>query len=486
MKQPHYSGMTPLHLSATWSEGVALLLKGGAEVNAYDSHRHTPLRYAVWSENTSTTSLLLEHDSPVGGSCDQNMVLDLLYRLDNVTLKENFIRHLVNRRKRLWDLAHEQLPRLEFERLGLQDDRILDAKASLVSSALLEHGIEIDPALMPSLNPRRTTVYHTDSLEVLTASMLFEAGFHDIDELDHYDQTPFCYHTSWLLWHHSMRRLELLKWLKGKGADGHREHARTGGMAMHGVGARIGGDFYDEGKGWKLEPLTKQEVSTAAFFLQDDVTDNCLCACSKNGCRIITSALKNCRDWWKSVEFPDRKSTRKDISLPVCISLLQSFEEETGKTPWMPFEVIRVMTFEWSELTHTCHVDAKNHWDKPRGLLPQHEIHEIREEERYLLEQHEELVSRFETKFTELGLPLTTFLEEHWAPAMIDVLEGNQKRNVDEEQKMRELGVVVDERDGFREVKSNEEELGQEDSIMEDMDSDSEPFHDCEDPVGES
>lgn len=477
--------MTPLHLSVTWPEGVVILLKGGAEVNAYDNYGHTPLRYAVWSENFSAASLLLDHDSPVGGSYDQNMVLELFCRLDNVNLKEKVIRHLLDRRKRLWDLAHEKLPRFEFERLGLQDDRILDAKAFLVSSALLEHGIEINPALMPSLKPRKKTVYHTWCLDVPTANMLFKAGFRDIDELDHDDLTPFCYHTLSLRHQLSLRQLELLKWLKGKGADVHREHTRIGGRAMQGVGACIGRGFYHEGEGGlKLKPLTEQEVSVAASFLQDDVTDDCLCACSKTGCRIITSALKKCRTWLKTIQLPNKEYFSKYISLPVCISILQPLEEENGENAWMPFEVIRVMTFEWLELTHTCHKDSTPMYGGPRGPLSKDEIHEIHEEERYFLAQHEKLVSQFETKFTELGLSLTTFLEVHWAPAMVEVLKENQTRNVEEEQKMRELGVVVDEQDRFQEVESDEEDLGQEDSTMEDMDSDTEPFYDCEGPSG--
>ncbi|KAG4421719.1 hypothetical protein IFR04_005095 [Cadophora malorum] len=480
VKQPHHSEMTPLHVSATWPEGVVMLLQGGAEVNAHDIDGCTPLWHAFGNTNCLSASLLLDHDSPVGG-LDQNTVLKLLCRLDNVTLKEKFIHHLVDRRKRLWDLALEQLTSFEFEKLGLQDDRILDAQASIVSSTLLEHGIEIGPALMPSLQPRRTTVYHTWYLDVPTARMLFEAGFRDIDELEYNDLSPFWCHVLQL--RYSSKSLELLKWLKAKGADVYHQHPKYGGTAMHDFGAAIGDIFFRENVA-RLEPLTEQQAGLAASYLQDDATDDCLCACSKSGCRIITSVLKDCRNWWKDIQLPNREWSRKDICLPVCVSILQLVESDNGGHPWMPFEVIRVMTFEWLELTHTCHMDPENEYVTQRGPLSKDEIHEIREEERYLLAQHEQLVSQFETKFTELGLPIIRFLEEHWAPDMIEVLEENQTRNVEEEQKMRELGVVVDEQDRFQEVESDEEDLGQEDSTMEDMDSDTEPFYDCEGPSG--
>ena len=459
-----------------------MLLQGGAEVNAHDIDGCTPLWHAFGNTNCLSASLLLDHDSPVGG-LDQNTVLKLLCRLDNVTLKEKFIHHLVDRRKRLWDLALEQLTSFEFEKLGLQDDRILDAQASIVSSTLLEHGIEIGPALMPSLQPRRTTVYHTWYLDVPTASMLFEADFRDIDELDHNDLSPFWCHVLQL--RYSSKSLELLKWLKAKGADVYHQHPKYGGTAMHGFGAAIGHIFFRVNVA-RLELLTEHQAALAASFVRDDATDNCLCACSKNGCRIITSVLKYCRNWWKYIQHPNRKRHREDMRLPTCISILQLVEADNVVIPWKPFEVIRVMTFEWLELTHTCHVDPTNRYDEPRGPLSKDEIDEIHEEERYLLAQHEKLVSHFETKFTELGLPLITFLEEHWAPAMIEALEENQTRNVEEEQKMRELGVVVDERDGIQEVESDDEDLGQEDSTMEDMDSDTEQFHDCEDSAGKS
>ncbi|PVH79597.1 hypothetical protein DL98DRAFT_655347 [Cadophora sp. DSE1049] len=443
-------GMTALDLSTAWPEGLSILLKGKAEVNMYDMGGITPLWHACYPENFSSVSLLLDHDSPMGGYWNQNKVLQLVHWSKNVALKEKFIHHLVDRRKRLLDLALETLPEFELERLNLNEDRVLDAQAAAVISTLLKHGIEIDPALMPSLEPRRTTVYHTWYLGVSTASMLFEAGFRDIDETDKHEMMPF--------WEHSistkyqdLKNLELLQWLKDKGVDVYRPHSEYGGTSMHALGAAIGDVHFDQMDADHKRPSTKQQMSIAGSFLQDDATDDCLCACSESGCRIITSALKNCRNWWKSTPLSNGETSREDISLPTCILILHLVEDHIVESPWIPFEVIRIITFEWLELTHTCHKDPRDRWDKSRGPLPQEEIAEILEEERYLLKQHGDLVAGFETKFTELGIPITAFLEQHWAPTMKKVLKENHTRKAEEEQKMRELGIVVDERDRVQE-----------------------------------
>ncbi|KAK0117845.1 hypothetical protein ONS95_012167 [Cadophora gregata] len=146
------------------------------------------------------------------------------------------------------------------------------------------------------------------------------------------------------------------------------------------------------------------------------------------------------------------------------------------------------MTFEWLELTHTCHIDPIDPID-PKfwgswKLFCQQEIKEIHDEERYLIDQLENLVIQFETKFTELGLPLRAFLEDHWLPAMKEIVDGSEERNAEEEQKMRELGIVVDERDIAQEMESDEEDWGNGESYSEE-ETDTEQFHDCEDTLEE-
>ncbi|KKA18219.1 hypothetical protein T310_7829 [Rasamsonia emersonii CBS 393.64] len=66
---------------------------------------------------------------------------------------------------------------------------------------------------------------------------------------------------------------------------------------------------------------------------------------------------------------------------------------------------------------------------------------EIRDEERELLAQLEELVAEFEEKYDELGQPLIAFLEGYWMTRMEEVL--SQEPEEDEIRRVRELGVVL-------------------------------------------
>ncbi|KAH7323856.1 hypothetical protein BKA65DRAFT_75903 [Rhexocercosporidium sp. MPI-PUGE-AT-0058] len=403
-------------------------------------------------------------------------------------LQRTFLSHLVDRRNRLLELALETLPNFELENLNLREDRVLDAQAAAVTALLLQRGIEIDSALMPSSEPRKTTVYHASPLSLQMAKNLYEAGFRDMDETDADGWTPFWRHAYAASW--NFESLEVLQWLKEKNVDVYLKLPHRGGMAVHALGAYLGNSFF-HGQRYpsRARGFTEQHAKIAGSFLGDEVVDDCECACSKNGCRTITSALKHCRNWYSNFETLTGEYRKKDVRLLSCLSILQLVEDSIPERPWIPLEVIRIMTFEWLELTHTCHVDPESLWDKIRGPLSNEEIHEIQEEERDLLQQHEDLVAEFESKYTELGLPLSTFLEEYWAPRMDQVLKSSDELSLEEERtRMRALGIVIPERDRIEEVHNDsitEEDVEEVDDVREDadaeVDSGTEDFHDCED-----
>lgn len=132
------------------------------------------------------------------------------------------------------------------------------------------------------------------------------------------------------------------------------------------------------------------------------------------------------------------------------------------QNPWIPAEVIRTMTFEWLGLTHTCHIDpsAECYQAHPgRPQLPDEEILEIQDEEKHLIQQLEDLVAEFEAKYIELGGTLVSFLENYWRLRMQEVLKDGATRYAEVEAGMRELGIVLEERD---EEESDAEEVQQE------------------------
>jgi hypothetical protein len=300
------SGLTTAHLAISWPEGLSILLAKDAKPDTRDKFGDTPLNNACRFLNaTHVTSalILLDCDSSLGNQ-DQNIYLAEIWMSQNTPLKNKFIFHLIDRRSRLLDLAFESLPTWDFERLRLKDDRILDAQAASVIDALLQHDVDIVPTLMPSHMVERTTVYHSVNLDVSTANILFKAGFKDIDGTDITGLTPFSSHAlnfriQFDLWKgynpsRDFETLKILQWLTDKNVDVYYPHPTGGGKAMHAFGAAVTGRIFSRihrnCSSTKL--LTVQQVRTAGLFLTDAATDDCQCACSTNGCRIITSALK--------------------------------------------------------------------------------------------------------------------------------------------------------------------------------------------------
>lgn len=70
------------------------------------------------------------------------------------------------------------------------------------------------------------------------------------------------------------------------------------------------------------------------------------------------------------------------------------------------------------------------------------DISEVQEEERFLIDQLEQLVSEFELKYKELCVSLPEFLRGYWAERMEEVL--TEVFDEDEAHAMEEAGVVVD------------------------------------------
>ncbi|KAL2062675.1 hypothetical protein VTL71DRAFT_5747 [Oculimacula yallundae] len=487
VNQPCEEGITPLHLSVLWPVGLSVLLNNKADISMCDDTGDIALFYACYHEQGPSISLLLDHDSPMGSGWNQNRCLQAVSRWKDFALQQTFVSHLVNRRKRLLQLALDGLPNFKSETLNLRSDRILDAQAASVFTELLEYRIEIASALAPSFRPFQTTVYHTPYMSLRIAKRLWEAGFRDVDAFDDNGITPFWAHILKLLSDPSFYELlDILQWLKDRGVDVYNKNQQGGGMAIHALGAGTGRD----------EPPEPHTVLQAGLFLADDVQDECRCACSVNGCRVVTSAIKG-STWgpWR-YERPSDGERVAAIRWRCYARVLQCIKVHVVENPWMPFEIIRVLTFEWLELTHTCHKDPHDYYEDCRAPLSHEEIDEIHHEERYLLQKHEELIAEFEAMYIELGLPLETFLENHWRPRMLEVLEEKEGFDLEEERrKMRELGITVEEEDRVKELSDDEkdddireeedehEDEGESRDDVDEQHSEGEDFHDCEDAL---
>ena len=372
------------------------------------------------------------------------------------TLLPLLIPALVNRRNRLQQLAFEHLPEHLYNSLGICPDRILDKQAYQTCIALADNGVLVPASL--TYSNRIQTVYH-NLLTPRSAEMLYEAGFLDIDELDFQRATPLMYFNAWA----GGEYIFYLPWLPGKGAhiDCILPSLRAGDskcMIVHRLAWMLGTSFFHVHFQQRNEQSLNQDGALSKFWLYPEqlrnvlakifgkpVFDECICSCSNNGCCPATKFLLASSIWTRGSKFNMQQVRLWFIDW--ILGYIEKVGDCNSAPDWLLAEIIRFETFSKLCLTHTCRnmplrcLDARPYY----GCLSHEEIKEIREEERLIIAQLDDLVAEFVAKYTELGVSLLEFFEGYWEDRMEEVLD--KSGSVDEEQIRRftELGVVLEE-----------------------------------------
>ena len=455
-------GQGPLHLSCNWPRGMSLLQFGGTKViNRRDNLGFLPLYYACTVGCIETVRLLLEADSAFfsTGEFAYHGLGDVLQRAIAYhpdTLLPLLIPALVNRRNRLQQLAFKHLPEHLYNSLGICPDRILDKQAYQTYMALADNGVLV-PASLTCSN-RIQTVYH-NSLTPRSAEMLYEAGFLDIDGLDFRRVTPLMHFNVWARGEYIL----YLPWLLGKGAhiDCVLPRLKAGDskcMIVHQLAWRLGTSFFDVHFRQRNEQSLNQDVALFRFRLYPErlrnvlaeilakpIFDECVCSCSINGCCSATKFLLASSIWTR-----DRKCNVQQVRLWFIDWILGYVEKVEGcnsAPDWLLAEIIRFETFSKLGLTHTCRDMQLLYWDaRPyHECLTHEDIKEIREEERLMIAQLDDLVVEFVEKYTELGVSLLEFFEGYWEGRMEEVLDESESLDEEEVRRLTELGVVLEE-----------------------------------------
>ena len=456
-------GQSLLHLSCNWPHGMSLLLQlGGTKIiNRPDNLNLLPLYYACTVGCVETVRLLLEADSAffstgVFSYHGDGDVLQRAVACHADTLLPLLIPALVNRRNRLQQLAFEHLPEHLYNSLGICPDRILDKQAYQTYMALADNGVLVPTSL--TYSNRIQTVYH-NSLTPRSAEMLYEAGFLDIDEPDFQRVTPLMYFNIWARGEYIL----YLPWLLGKGAhiDCILPRLKAGDskcMIVHQLAWRLGMSFFDMHFRQQSGQSLNQDVALSKFrlypaqlrnvlaeILVKPVFDECVCSCSNNGCCPVTKFLLASSIWTR-----DSKCNVQQVRLWFTDWILGYVEKVEGCNPapdWLLAEIIRFETFSKLGLTHTCRDMQLLYWDaRPYyECLTREDIKEIREEERLMIAQLDDLVVEFVAKYTELGVSLLEFFEGYWEDRMEEVLDESGPVDEEEVRRLTELGVVLEE-----------------------------------------
>ena len=239
INQPNTLGQTALHLSVHWLEGLQYLLEAGAEIDAIDQYGLTAIFYAATLSLREPLNVLAGKDCvlyksghQLSGALQQisllERVIDLWEYARNDKLEAIFdtiIKLVVERRRKLTQLARISLDVQAVGELRLSNEAVLDRHASTAISMLSE---KIDvPAWLKYLTREHSTVYHIGSLTWRQVQRLWDAGFREIDELDEWGRSPLMVQYLNLDIGDFIDYWELAAWLVAKGADLHHRQERV-------------------------------------------------------------------------------------------------------------------------------------------------------------------------------------------------------------------------------------------------------------------
>jgi hypothetical protein len=408
-----------LQLAFGWPQGVKILLHSGVDANKLTTMLlSSPTRYiddmdVDFDAYYESTRLVLEAGCMLT-VCD-------IDRFTSRKLQSLLAHELAKRRWKLWELSKSHFPNNEQLDLDARRDAVPDIQAARICKAFAAQGRTIDPQLLVGeLTP---SVYHECSLYTETMEELFEAGFRDVNSASSSGVTPLMVTRSLGIGskHKLIRRAA---WLISKGADAHRKLPRSNATVAHLLSAEMTGILLSltlhgsfQSGGLAQWQFWEERISPHKFnvFPVPSVRDDCFCACCPSGCTVLSVALRQiCRwAWWPYV------SNRSFVFQ----RLLHMLIDYTQSSPSVSQTLIRCLTFDAIGLRHTCCIEIEDEETaEDMEGREERELLEILEEDERELEDLKGLISEFERKFDDLGLPIWEFLETYWHKRVVEYL----------------------------------------------------------------
>lgn len=435
-----------LRLATYWPQGLQLLLDNGADTNTVDINGYNALDYAVVGGEDESVNLLLQSGCPI-----------TVYAWRESRGK---IRELIR------DAIIEQI-KLEHRYGNSSLDTVYDNTRQAFRP--LEY------------------FYFEQSLTVQEAESFFNAGLCRIDDEVKYE-TPLWFHihrqssTDAELFNHS--HLEVLRWFIQKGAKLDRTNTRYKTLPAHLLAERLAISIIvfsmarndeesttsDESADHK-EGMTDEESSLNRYLMlskiellqdlfQHDLYDTCTCACSEGGCNTLSAVLRGLcsyREYYFE-KFRSRESQPFQGNLEQIFLKLMDLIVLEVKADERSIAAIRVLTFNRLQLTHTCHNHNHNYYDRDKENycstkfpLSVEEVGDIQYSESSDITLLEDLVAEFDASFCDFEGSFRDFIEGPWEERMRKLDDERYGPKVDEQQKMEELGVILQPWDPYTE-----------------------------------
>lgn len=424
-KHPHsirerVCGMTILHLSCRWPAGLSILLSAGAadlvdEPSGNDIHQHTAVDLAIYFNCVEAVSLLFDFGCSWNG-------FDGKLKLSMVSLRcvRLIARKLADRRRHLLHLAEETLaPSQLSDTHG--GSRVLDANASHVVALLADAAVHL-PAYL-AVPDGYETIYLSGSLDVTHFPIFYEHGFHDTNHASGLNYTPIQIARldvyNWgdedlvedLFTSDLIERLENYGFLDIAPADTQpfgetfyatEKHILAGGLERY---DRL---FPIRQDAWTVK-APRPPLAVARDILACQTADCCRCACSSAGCLPLTINLKATAGYsFASVE-----------------------QVRLWREVWddMAGEMLRFLTFEALEMTHTC--CTRHNYYRSNAPRQDHtlihtlqafrgSVDEIQDEEDELHVLLEKLLPEFEAELAGSREGMRDFVWGYWRSRMAE------------------------------------------------------------------
>ncbi|ETS80502.1 hypothetical protein PFICI_08031 [Pestalotiopsis fici W106-1] len=339
-----------------------------------------------------------------------------IFSLGSHSAKRQWLIEIKLRRADLKRLALAYLGAEDIKRYKIDGDRVLDYHGIRVVKCLTNMGIKVPARLQNSFFglDRYLSVYHmllrVKELDRNIAQLLFDLGFHDIDEPDELGSN-----TVMELYAHGRGGAGTLLWFVEHGIDLQRSVScttykgkHTSPLAAHLVSC-----------GWQYHPLsiTSEDVRLISTMIPVDGADMCQCFCTETGC---TTASIYFHEIWLGIRFiavarphigfwHQQWQTTEDVVSKLAVLFVDHDIDMTSHRH-VCLAALRMLTFEALGIRHTCGFRLDSVSDD--------DVENIWEEDTDLIMRLTELQIEWETSFDDSGMTFDTFLIEKWAPRM--------------------------------------------------------------------
>lgn len=493
MLERSLEGETPLHVAASWPTGLELLFefsRGSAQslINLSDARASTPLQYARCLDSHEAVKILLEN----GADMDLELPFDLSYRFSLGTnqrcgYKQSaevmyvLCHELAQRRRELYGLAMQHLPRAELQRLKLGDSGMVQENAHEVVQAL---GPQLSKWSHHFNHVNPGSLYHHAAIGVRLAKTLLSVGFDELNSLYH-GYSPLMALNAHLgfSWYELHNYVELAEFFVDHGNDLYAQYPRSACKgnelvskdpwfrAVHHMAYNLGVCVRECNFEW-LPSLRSLFVT----LMSEATTDPCECFCTTKGSMGCTPASLYVRgildvdgtNTWTDV----RPVPHLHMGIGFVSMALQASEVDVGKKIAMTF--IRSCTFSRLGMKHTCCKYRYNYphtkWPSlscfdqspyggtvardilagtfhPIEMMEPDDMAEIWDEDAHLAAQLERLMAEFESRYDDeewgTGIPFDVFFYDHWWKKMDEVEAERDVLSEREREAFREIGVVI-------------------------------------------